>query len=702
MRNLPRHSTTSLVATSKSTTRHSVSNGGHEATSPNEDKDKRKKSLQSLTRETWRPGTKKALVVIAALTLTTCLGIFLIRMMYWVKFVAVSNFCTTDACHAYSKNLLESINKSVDPCQSFTQFVCGGWEQKHLSSVRETHIFDILDNLRRTARAMEIPVRGQSEAQRAAKLFLSCDDVLNGRSDQLRAVKRALESAGIVWPEQPSKADALHTLLHSSLVLGWGTLLDFVIVRSPHQDALVIKAGRALLLVIDHTRGFKTEAARVSYFTQLWGSFQRDHSGHGTVTVSYEDTVVIESLCMERLAKLYFTHERGSVLSQLEKVKDINGTRMTVNRWLTNLAILNITFPKGIHLTTTTSEYFGAVLDLWAELGEGRFHLLVSWCTVQVAALYANQELISNFYAHSPKMATTYHGIFCVSRTMYLSAHTLFSSYDADILQSDAGEDAQATILSVREAFRRRLMKWAYSDPNVTVVSNWSSLEAVFRNFAATNYTSPFGDFSDMTDSLADNWHKVTQLAGGATGTFAMPYLVYRLHYHVVLPDEQDFQLMPYALSFPLFHDELTAAINYGGLGAVVSRALGRLFIDAYETAGPALARRIEMVLNCVYGQAPTDEDTGVDTRAEAFGMSAVVDAYKNVDPPDQSVSGLEEYTGTQLFFIALCYHKCRGRAKRNLETVCDIPFKYFPEFAAAFRCDPRTSMHPLQRCGLF
>ncbi|XP_049525511.1 uncharacterized protein LOC125946414 [Dermacentor silvarum] len=42
--------------------------------------------------------------------------------------------------------------------------------------------------------------------------------------------------------------------------------------------------------------------------------------------------------------------------------------------------------------------FFSTFVRLWARYGERDMYAYVSWCTVQLAALFANSELVKNFY----------------------------------------------------------------------------------------------------------------------------------------------------------------------------------------------------------------------------------------------------------------------------------------------------------------
>ncbi|KAH6930482.1 hypothetical protein HPB50_014076 [Hyalomma asiaticum] len=127
-----------------------------------------------------RSVAKLILIVAVAMVFAVFLCLLLVKV-YVMSGTAVKNQCTTQSCASYSSLLLYTINKSVDPCHSFTRFVCDGWTQKQPLSVEETHFVDVLDRLRESALSADIPASGQNEEQRALALFLSCDDVRQGK-----------------------------------------------------------------------------------------------------------------------------------------------------------------------------------------------------------------------------------------------------------------------------------------------------------------------------------------------------------------------------------------------------------------------------------------------------------------------------------------------------------------------------------------
>ncbi|KAL1430493.1 hypothetical protein MTO96_014937 [Rhipicephalus appendiculatus] len=240
-----------------------------------------------------------------------------------------------------------------------------------------------------------------------------------------------------------------------------------------------------------------------------------------------------------------------------------------------------------VTLVTTNIRYVNSLLNLWRSNDSDLFHALVSWFTVQVAALFANRELIYNYYDDKYNLGHVYYGVFCASRAMFFSRRALFARYNADVLHDKANTIARELTLSVRTAFRRRLSNWAHFDENITVVANWSSLSMVFANLeerSEENETRIQGQLPDMTDSFLKNWqHSV--LVRNEPEVEDMLHSMLHLSYYVISYGKRDFQLMPYALSFPLFDAMLPSSVNYGGFGLEITQALSDLLLGLYEAS---------------------------------------------------------------------------------------------------------------------
>ncbi|KAH7954488.1 hypothetical protein HPB49_019143 [Dermacentor silvarum] len=628
--------------------------------------------------------------------------VFVVLATLWVissllsSTLHASNTCVTEACLAYSRRLLASINSSVNPCTSFTRFVCDGWQRGHRISVWEDQFHFVLDKLTKELQGVDIPEADQNEEQQATAVYRSCTSVLHGDSDELEAVKTALEDAGIVWPRPSKGADVLRTLLHSSLKLGWDVLFDIYVSPTDRNVKIDVDPGKCLLFVLTKQQRLTDTREKKAYFEFLKKTFQRD----GTVAVSFEETFDIAEPGLDILGELYarISDEHPSAAVGLSHAPEIG---LTEYRWVSILQGHNVSVANVLLLETRRADYLEAALNFWKKHGSDAFHSFVSWCTVQVAALFTKRDLVLNYYDQSPRLAHIYHGAFCLGRSIFFSRKALLSRYNAHVLHGNSEAIARELTLLVRSAFSKRLSKWDYFDENITVVSNWSSLERAFSKFEPSEEenASATARARHMTSSFLGNWRQSVR-ERRMEEIEKVLRAIYKLDYYYLSYKFHDFHLMPYALSFPLFDVDLPASLNYGGFGAQVSCALGELLLLSYEEAKnvPQVRSLIECVRSGPFGAVKNPEMY----TAYAIGYGPLVDAYKSyANGSHRAVLGLEKYTGLQLLFIALCYVACEGSDKKDDESVCNVPVQYLPEFAEAFQCTPGDPMNLATRCRL-
>ncbi|KAH6936292.1 hypothetical protein HPB50_015222 [Hyalomma asiaticum] len=615
----------------------------------------------------------------------------------WYSVASLSSACSTHACLAYSKRIQSSLNESVNPCESFTRFVCDGWRKEHRSDVWSLQFLQVLERLTASLKDITVPPSGQNEEQRAAAVYRSCMSLLEGSRDELPAVLKALDDAGIVWPQPSKGADVLYTLLYCSMKLGWDVLLNFYVAASSNGSPvqLVAAPGRLLSFPYEKYRRLDATEERAKYFEFLKQRFKRNT----TVTLTFNETVGFEERVLETLSYQITGRTRAGKVESFPNAADIG---VTVAKWITTLKKLDRSLTKVSSLVTTDIGYVNVLLDLWRSNGSDCFHALVSWFTVQVAALFANRELIYNYYDENYNMAQVHYGIFCATRAMFFSRQALFTRYNAHVLHGKAGTIARELTLSVRTAFRRRLSNWTYFDENITVVANWSSLAMVFHNFEVhgeENETVIARQLPDMSDSFVSNWqHSV--LVTSEPEVEDMLYSMLHLNYYVISYGKRDFQLMPYALSFPLFDPMLPSSVNYGGFGLEIAEALSHLLLTFYDAS--MLAQNVSLV-DCLLASHFGGVSYPEFYASQTFGLNAVLDAYERSGrDSDNAVQGLEKYRGLPLLFIAMCYFQCDGSGfEGDGEAVCNLPLQQLPRFAEAFHCAPGEPMNPANRCKL-
>ncbi|KAL3210201.1 hypothetical protein MRX96_037338, partial [Rhipicephalus microplus] len=480
--------------------------------------------------------------------------------------------------------------------------------------------------------------------------------------DELVAVKRALLEAGITWPSPNVKRDAVHVLLYCSLKLGWNVILR-VVPRWSDQEvtSFLVDPGEAYHFVIRRPR--TPNADFQHYFENLRNIFLVP----GNDVTTFEDVVHLEGFFRDELTVAYYERNEYEVFPE----RTFLG--LGDSRWISVLSKWNVPVARHFKVYTSGHHFVYTFFDLWDNHGETGTYGYTSWCTVQVAALYANRDLILNYYGGSARRAQAYHGAFCVTAAYVFSRYALFGSYSAEIIRGNMLKMAENLTRAVGDSFLRRLTRWRHFKRHIQVVSNWSSLSKAFRSFETVQDTEFAPTGLDMTDSFVQNWRKST-LVTRSTDDSVLLAATNSLELFAVyaLGPQKNFQLLPAALSFPLFDTALTTPVVYAGFGASVAWALGLLFLAAYSS-DPMTNATVAQLMNCVAGKSGgTALDVDAVT-AVALAADAVLDAL------EQDAQG--------------------GVSSGSRDDICDLSLRHVRRFALAFDCAAESPMNASQRC---
>ncbi|KAK8788988.1 hypothetical protein V5799_021235 [Amblyomma americanum] len=615
--------------------------------------------------------------------------------------------CQTHECREYGRRLASSLNASVNPCHSFTHFVCDGWQRDNVLSVQHDLIWQTLDRVGRLVRHIDIPRTEQNDVQRAAAVYKSCDDVLHGRRDELPAVKGALAEAGVTWPHRPVNIDVLHVLLYSSLRLGWDVFLRVVLSRVEGRDMVIVDKGASFPQLSERYMMQKSTREKEDYFNAFKRAFANADNENASEAVSFKQTTSLEAHGISSLLKSY-GFEKTPTDQSLSWLDKLRISSLAKSSWLRVFDELGFNVTGDFSLRVLTSAYLKAFVELWRLLGELNLYWLVSWGMVQVAALYSNRDLILKLYGGPPIQVSVRHGAFCLSRAYKFSRHALFTKYASELLPEYTIYGAEQLTLKIRESVRQLLSSWIHYSNSIAVVANWSSLERNFGAFRGSNEHSRNHNANasgslpslQMAESFVENWRKsvlVSEWDGwDADIISAMVSLQF-----AALRLRDDFQVVPFSMSFLHYDADLANMLNFGGLGFLVALALGRLFLGAYQQ-DEFKSQYVNALLDCIKAGAFSRGPNHENSMAEIITGRAVVDTYvKGAKQYYDQLEELKGYEGTQLLFIASCYLKCEGSYVGNSDGLCDMSFQYLPEFAEAFQCSPGTPMNPMKLCSL-
>ncbi|KAK8762366.1 hypothetical protein V5799_026365 [Amblyomma americanum] len=624
--------------------------------------------------------------------------------------------CDTLACAAYSKRLLETINSSVKPCDSFTHYVCDGWNSRYEASVNDVALLSALTRMYHIVRDMNVPKSGQNEMERAAAFYLSCECVGKGRCNELLNVALALEAANVVWPHKAQRPDLLRTLLHVSIQLRWAGILAFEVEATGAKRYVLLRLPQEFYILGRRAKEqLRSPGSRQHYFEVLKTSLKAASSAavHGD-SVTFEETRNIELKIWDVLWNRATVHPTFIMKDGLFYNFVPN---LTLERWKLALRDYGVALRDNerVVFVSDSIPFLHAFFNMWKKYGEEKMHLLLSWCTVQVAVWFANQELLINFYGTEQKVEIM-HRAFCFSKTFVVTGDALLHRLSDAALPAGIRPQARALILDVRQSLHSRLLRWKFYDENVTVVHDWNSTSVALLYFEKPGEVDS-DDKSEATDvhqeglvdmgeSLVANWQLAARASFLNPSSRRLSKVIQELGLYVLHADteEPDVSLLPYAFSFPYFDHGVTDALNYAGIGSRMAEALSQLFFSAYFTSPEASAAFKNQFYCMMNGTSSKMDQKSYGPYLEPLSLKTALYAYRARNTgTDVRVRGLEFLTPEQLFFVAACYVRCvRPSGPPGVaDGQCDKAFQHVAEFADAFQCPPGTRMNPSHRCEL-
>ncbi|XP_035221042.1 neprilysin-2-like isoform X2 [Stegodyphus dumicola] len=189
---------------------------------------------------------------------TTEISVDLEKLASFLNTSSEYDFCLTLGCAKAAVEILSNLNESVDPCDDFYEFACGGWIKEHgkdksctsvLSNIQ--HDIDLkLKNLLENELTKEEPVF----IRMIRDMYFSCMNEIRIKAEGTKPIKDVLRYLG-GWPMvagrkwESTTFDWLDTLIKiRDLGFSHDILMELSVTVDPwNNGAHVIKLGKPLL-----------------------------------------------------------------------------------------------------------------------------------------------------------------------------------------------------------------------------------------------------------------------------------------------------------------------------------------------------------------------------------------------------------------------------------------------------------------------
>ncbi|KAH6941506.1 hypothetical protein HPB50_019163 [Hyalomma asiaticum] len=636
-----------------------------------------------------------AILLAAVVTILLLFGILLGQ--YGGRRHNAVTVCRTEPCREYSRRLAASVTTRLTPCESFTHFVCDGWQRRNQLSVREEAFLSEQRRLSLLLRSVPVPNKAQTQLEAAAALFRSCEAIRRGEADELPKVTAALHEAGIHWPRITNDADVvdvLRTWLHASLKLHWCAVLQVFVHQTPDGTSVALRPLRQFERIVErHQRREFLRAAEPS---------RKDEP---QVVLSFADHKQIDKAFMKSLSDALEIRTHSAKFDASELFGMV--PKLTEKGWLAELERYGAV-SRNIVYVSDRPNYVRTFFTLWKARGSMEMYLFLSWCVVQTSALYANRRLLVNFYDHD-SVTETYHSAFCLSKAYLLCGSEIFRNYFNDMSSVQAGSVAHQVVVRTREELLRRLSQRPEMDANTSVVKRRHFPDVVLDFFDprfAVGGQEVLEASYHLGDSLVDNWRSIPFNRLDVQGRWAAAEEIEFAEWTMLLANG-DLAVLPYALSFPSFEESATLFMNQGGLGNHVASALSQVVYNSHADSRGADESPVPS-LKCESVNGSNSDGGITATQLErltprVLALQVSLEAYRAGSAPggDRRLEGFEDYSSVAMFFIASCYALCRGSTKSSVGDEFDTLFSSVDGFAEAFGCTPGSPMNPVDKCTL-
>ncbi|KAH9379224.1 hypothetical protein HPB48_017696 [Haemaphysalis longicornis] len=641
-------------------------------------------------------------------------------LVYWLQptpsgpKVAV---CETDICQEFGSTLKASINTSLDPCDNFYYFVCGSRDDPKR---RDTE-----DNMTAASyeRALAQIAADKRQTSQATRFYRSCyRPHANETAENIAQFLAFKKRLGLVWPEkEPTDQDPLSIMVDLAMNWDMNFLFDISVVEPVGRQVLLFTRGRLGF----GWKEYLEERPHLDYKAHVKQHYDIMAVHESRVKVSHSQLQDIESRIIEaKLDAMYGTPQQN--WSTVGKMDSWTPSVRRENTWLDLITKHDRQFKWSANSAVITEDF--RIFENLDALQKNRSDLVVglSWIFVQTHLWIVSDNVSIRFPAASKNSQTKKYACleYVDSRLGLLS---IAKTMEERFVPHDKASNIDSFIIRVKKGISDLLGNLTWIGQSVRKYGK-EKLDKITRHvlpyqdfYVAEGRTKLYKYFPEMNDTFMGNLLRSSDVYRNLRKDKRFED-VYSLRWfprfgrEIYLHSPNLLKVAIGITDMPLYHNDATLAIRYGGFGGFVARALSYAFDETGISVGtngervewwgksPEYASKLQCDVRAT-SDSPTRRPVrlfpgvpGVEAAFAGYKVSVSSD-YRELD--DFRVRHLEQFKDDQVFFLAYCYALC-SKQPRTAGEQCNVPLKNFRMFAAAFECSQGSAMNPPNKCSFF
>uniref|UniRef100_A0A8C2FXV0 Membrane metallo-endopeptidase-like 1 n=1 Tax=Cyprinus carpio TaxID=7962 RepID=A0A8C2FXV0_CYPCA len=665
------------------------------------------------------------------------------------------NVCTTPQCVTAAARLLQNMDPSVEPCQNFYQYACGGWIERHvIPETSSLHsVFNILrDELEIVLKGvLEMENKDDREAFKKAKtLYSSCmNEILIEQRDS-QPLLGLIDSIGD-WPVASevwnSTSERMWSLEDTLAVLNArynkkAVLEMFVWPDDRDSSSYIIHVDQPLLgmpsrdYYLSDGNYKKVHCAYLEFMVSIARIAREDRNLTQDEERVWEDMTQVLALETDIANATSPAEERNDItvlynkmtLREAQQAFNLNGFNWT--RYIQGImSSVSVTVQPDEPIVVYCSPYLEKLSDVLSKHSHRTLQNYLAWMLImeRVSSMSRRFKDVRAHYRKALHGTTVEEARWrdCVRYVQGNMENAVGALYVRETFSGNSKRMVRELIRKIQEAYVETLEELSWMDEQ----SKEKAREKL--NFSEENY------FENILENLAASAQKVHKKLREPVdpdmwiiGAAVVNAFYSHNRNQIVFPAG--------ILQPPFFSEKQLQALNFGGIGMVIGHEITHGFDDhgrnfdkdgnMYNWWSNYSAERFEDQSKCMveqYGKfswklAGGQNVSGITTLGENIADNGGVrQAYKAYmkwverEGEEPRLPGLE-MDHKQLFFLNFAQVWCGAcrpeYAIQSIKTDPHSPLEYrvlgslqnFEAFSEAFHCARGTPMNPEEKCRVW
>ena len=642
-----------------------------------------------------------------------------------------------------------NLDRTVDPCDDFYQFACGGWLKSNdippdrsrwisFSQIEERNLA-ILHRILDEAAAG----KGDPKAAYGAKLadfYAACVDEPRIETTTTADLKGLLAAVDQV-KDLPTLASFLARahLDDSGAMFGFGSQQDF---KDATQVIAVADQGGLGLPDRDYyLKGDEKSQALLGKY-QEFAKRMLVLAGEPDAKAAKDAATVVR--IETALAKVSMARADRRDPAKVYHRLELQGLQKTAPRFPWTRYLADLGAPGVTAINVTVPEFFAELNRLLKDVKLADWKAYLRWHAVNHAAPLLSKAFVEasfDFYGRTLNGEVEQQPRWkrCVRATDHALGEALAAAFVAETFGPDGKAMAEELVAAVEDAMKDDLAALPWMDEptrrqafeKLSAIANKIGYPATWRNYDALKVTRD-GYLANAQAAAEFESHRQMDKIGKPVdrAEWQMTPPTVNAYYDGSMNE----MVFPAGiLQPPFFNRAARPAVNYGAIGMVVAHELthgfddeGRKF-DAHgnlrdwwsPAVGQEFDRRAECVVKQYEGFVAVDDLhlngklTLGENLADLGGLTLAYRALMKTHPP-KADSTAGEFDDRQLFFLGTAQAWCGKTRPENARVRVTVdphsppecrvngPLSNVPEFASAFHCKAGSRMVRADRCEVW